>query len=163
MNNSVAIIGSFKQFYPHVIEAINKFREMNIEVTSPLGSSIIEPGIPFVRFTSDNPAQSDEMVQTITLKRIFNASAVYVVCPHGYIGRTTCYEIGRIIQRRMPIYFSKKPKDLPIKIPSSHIVTPEELGKKIVKNKSCWLFEKEGCDLSIEERKLLTKGEFDKK
>ena len=56
-------------------------------MTSPIGSAIIKPGTPFVRFTSDDQGVSDEMVQTITLKRILKASSVYVVDPEGYVGR----------------------------------------------------------------------------
>ena len=155
MKNSVAIIGSFKQFYDQVLEALSDFKDMGISVTSPIGSAIIKPGIPFVRFTSDDPDISDEMVQTITLKRILKASSVYVVNPEGYVGRTTCYEIGRILQSRKPIYFSEMPCDLPIKIPESHILKPEELAKLILKEQICWPYENNPCDLFYEERKLV--------
>lgn len=161
MNNSVAIIGSFKQFYTQVLEVIAIFKKMSIEVTSPLGSAIIKPGIPFVRFTSDNPSQSDEMIQTITLKRIFSASATYVVCPDGYVGRTTCYEIGRIIQGFKPIYFQEIPKDIPIKIPSSHIISPEVLSQKIINNEICWPLKNIACTISREEQKLVTKNSLE--
>jgi len=155
MKNSVAIIGSFKQFYDQVLTALSVFHGMGIPVTSPAGSAIIKPGIPFVRFTSDDPDFSDEMVQTITLKRILKASAIYVVNPDGYVGRTTCYEIGRILQSRKPIYFSETPGDLPIKIPESHILDPKELAKLILKDRICWPYENITCEMFFEERKLV--------
>ena len=155
MNNSVAIIGSFKQFYDQVLKALSDFKSMGVSVTSPTGSAIIRPGIPFVRFTSDDSVISDEMVQTNTLKRILKASSVYVVNPEGYVGRTTCYEIGRILQSRKPIYFSEKPSDLPIKIPESHILNPEKLAKLILKGQICWPYENNTCKLFYEERKLV--------
>jgi hypothetical protein len=155
MKKSVAIIGSFRKFYDQVLAVSDIFNEMDIPVTSPAGSDIIEPDIPFVRFTSDDTNFSDTMVQTITLKRILKASAIYVVNPDGYVGRTTCYEIGRIIQSRKPIYFSEMPTDLPINIPKSHIVHPKELAKLILKGRICWPYENITCETSFEECKLV--------
>ncbi len=137
---TVSIIGSFKQHYSLVLDAIKAFKRNGILVLSPIGSEIIQPVIPFVRFLSDPKEKSDEIVQTITLGRIFLSKAVYVVAPNGYVGRTTCYEIGRAIQIRKPVYFSCHPIDLPIKIPESHILTPEQLSKKILSQKIVWPF-----------------------
>lgn len=67
----IAIIGSFKQYYREIKAALEFFVSNNISVTSSAGAEIIKPDIPFVLFTSDNPNFSDEMVQTITLKRNF--------------------------------------------------------------------------------------------
>ena len=107
--NKIAIIGSFKQHFHEVQAAIKVFRDNDIVTTTPIGSIIIAPGIDFVRFEDDLVEKSDEMVQSITLKRIFDAGVVYVIAPSGYVGRTTCYEIGRILQKKMPIYFSSHP------------------------------------------------------
>lgn len=155
-NHCVAIIGSFKQHYDDVLVAIQELNSLNIEVTTPYGSEILQNGIPFVRFSSDDPHYSDEMVQTVTLRKIFKAKVVYVIAPNGYVGRTTCYEIGRVIQKRMPIYFSEHPKDLPIKIPHSHIVSVESLAELIVDGNVKWPFDLQpDCDISSAERILL--------
>jgi len=50
-----------------------------------------------------------------------------VVAPNGYVGKTTTYEIGRIIQAQRPLYFSESPDDLPIKIPTKHICSASHL------------------------------------
>lgn len=118
---SVAIIGSFRQRYEQVLEAWQTFSDAGMTVTSPLGSPVIEPGIPFVRFSSDNEEHSDAMVQTIALHRIMRADFTYVMAPDGYVGRTTCYEIGRLMQVPRPLYFSEEPDDLPIAVPASHV------------------------------------------
>ncbi|MCG2775683.1 MAG: hypothetical protein L6406_08390 [Desulfobacterales bacterium] len=154
-SKSVAIIGSFKQFYETILSNVQIFRNNNIYVNSPLGSKIICPNIPFVRFESDPSCHSDEMIQTITLERIFNSDVVYVVNPGGYIGKTTCYEIGRVIQRRQPIYFSDAPDDIPIKIPSSHIVNSDMLSKKINESKICQIFSANSSEYCDAEIKLL--------
>jgi hypothetical protein len=123
----VAIIGSFKQHYKSVCAAIATFREAGIDVTTPIGSDIHEEGIAFVRFHTDPPDWDDSTVQTIALHRILRADAVYVVAPSGYVGRTTCYEIGRVLQAAQPIYFSEHPDDLPIAMPADHVVAPAGL------------------------------------
>jgi hypothetical protein len=128
---SVALIGSFKKNYTQILEILKMFTNIGIEVTSPKGTDIVQEGIPFVRFTSDPVDWDDFMVQTMTLHRIFCATFVYVVAPNGYIGRTTSYEIGRIIQAQRPLYFSEHPKDLPIKIPGNHIISPGIISKMI--------------------------------
>jgi hypothetical protein len=47
------------------------------------------------------------------------------VAPNGYVGRTTCYEIGRLVQAARPVYFSDPPDDLPLFVPQSHVLTPQ--------------------------------------
>ncbi|MDG3443980.1 hypothetical protein [Nitrospirillum amazonense] len=153
---SVAIIGSFRQHYDRVVQVIHEFRGAGWSVTSPVGADVIEPDIQFVRFESDNPEHSDEEIQTLTLKNIFSADLVYVVCPGGYIGRTTCYEVGRIIQARRPIYFSEKPKDLPISVGDSFLVSVQDLVSQATKGIfPVWLFGKGDGVLAVAERELV--------
>lgn len=127
MAHSVAIIGSFRQHYATVLGVIRIFREAGWTVTSPAGSDVLEPGIEFVRFSTDHPDHSDAYVQTTTLLNILEAEIVYVVCPEGYVGRTTCYEVGRLRQACVPLYFSEYPVDLPILVPASHVVEASQL------------------------------------
>lgn len=130
--SSVAIIASFRQHYEAVLAVREVFLARGIEVTSPIGSPIIEPGIPFVRFEADSYQASDPAVQSIAVHRILRADAVYVVAPDGYVGRTTCYEIGRVVQAGRPLYFSEVPKDLPICVPSPRVVSAEVLASMLI-------------------------------
>lgn len=123
----VAIIGSFRQYYAAVKEAIRLFREAGWEVTSPAGTEILEPGIDFVRFESDPSHRTDPEVQSATLVNIFAADLTYVVAPEGYVGRTTCYEIGRLVQARKPVFFSEAPRDLPIVVAPKFVASPAEV------------------------------------
>jgi len=148
------IIGSFRQHYELILQAVNFFKKCGIVVLSPLGSNIIEAGIGFVRFTSDLREKTDEIIQAITLTKLFLSTAVYVVAPQGYVGRTTCYEIGRIIQIRKPLYFSEHPLDLPIRIPTSHVVTAEQLSAKIISNSVTWPFAENADEYSRRENEL---------
>ena len=124
---TIALIGSFRKHYDTVLDVLDIFRKADFIITTPLGTPIIKPGMPFVRFISDPSQLEDYMVQTITMERIFRADLIYVVAPGGYVGRTTCYEIGRIIQAAHPLYFTDYPQDFPILIPQSHILSPIEL------------------------------------
>jgi hypothetical protein len=129
---SLAIIASFRNHYEPVLAAREVFLRHGIEVTSPKGSPIIKPGIPFVRFQSDPHHAPDCVVQSTAVHRILRADAVYVVAPDGYVGRTTCYEIGRAVQAGRPLYFSEPPKDLPICVPTDHVVSPETLALMLI-------------------------------
>lgn len=129
--STVAVIGSFRQHYESaVLPAVHALRRNGLIVTSPLAHDINVPGIDFVRFASDNHEHTDAQVQTLALHRILRADFTYVVAPGGYVGRTTCYEIGRVIQARRPLIFSDHPLDLPILVPESHIGTPDFAARK---------------------------------
>lgn len=149
---SVAVIGSFRTHnYGGVMEIIQLLKNAGFEVTSPTGAAIVG-GTEFVRFETDAVHLSDPEVQSVTLERIFSADVVYVVAPEGYIGRTTCYEIGRIVQRRQPVYFSSQPDDLPISIPKGFIMsTSEFIGAFAQGARPSWLFE-QGANFDVERR-----------
>ncbi|MFF3657717.1 hypothetical protein [Streptomyces olivochromogenes] len=102
-----------------------------MEIRSPSLSSILDTSVEFVRFTSDPVDATDHEIQLHTLRRILSSDLVYVVAPGGYIGRTTCYEIGRVHERGVPAFFSEYPKDLPIVVRSESVVKPTLLAKEI--------------------------------
>jgi hypothetical protein len=131
---SVSIIGSFRQFYDEVLSAWRSFAAAGWRITSPRGSAIIQPGIPFVRFVTDPAEWDDATVQTATLHRILRADLTYVIAPRGYLGRTTCYELGRLIQADQPVYFSARPNDLPIAVPDDHVVSVPDLLRRLSEN-----------------------------
>ena len=118
---TAALLGSFRQHYLAILDSWKVLSAEGIRLTTPLGSPVTRESSAelFVRFESDDPSWSDEMVETVAMHRIFSADAVYVVAPSGYIGRTTCYEVGRAIQARRPVYFSESPLDLPLSVPNS--------------------------------------------
>jgi len=153
-NRSVAIIGSFRQHYDQVLSAWTDFRSAGWNVTSPKGTPIVEPGIPFVRFESDYPEWDDGIVQTVALHRILRADLTYVVAPDGYVGRTTCYEIGRVIQANRPLYISCQPVDLPLIIPDLHIVSPTVLTARL-RTEPEPLFSSTRTEYALWERQLI--------
>lgn len=158
MKHSVAVIGSFKQHNEHVQQVCAKLRSAGIAVTSPQGVDVLEAGIDFVRFSTDNANWSDPAIQSLAMHRILRASLVYVVTPSGYIGRTTCYEVGRVVQLKRPIYFSEHPIDLPLHVPQAFVLDESELIQRITDSSwtPCWLFEHDHDHASVLERELIT-------
>jgi hypothetical protein len=154
---SVSIIGSFKQHNESIQLVCATLRSAGIAVTSPVGSTIVQKGIDFVRFPCDPPDWSNPAVQSRALQRIFSADLVYVVAPAGYVGKTTCYEIGRVLQRRQPIYFSAQPLDLPLHVPTSFVFDEVELLRRVSDPswEPIWLFELDGDHASGLERDLI--------
>jgi hypothetical protein len=129
---SVSILGSFRQYYPQVINAIIEFEKNGIVVKSPIVSKIINPGAPFVRFESDSAHLSDYDIQEITFDKIFASDFIYVVAPAGYIGRTTCYELGRVRERGIPVYFSEPVQDLPVEIHPEAVIGAADLAEMMM-------------------------------
>ncbi len=110
MTPTVSIIGSFRKFYKDICNIINNFTNQGICVVSPKVSEICNQIDDFVVFKYDNPSFNPAEIQMITMEKILNSHAVFVYNPNGYIGKTTCYEIGFCISRSVPIFSLKNPK-----------------------------------------------------
>lgn len=152
---TVALIGSFRKHYAEVCAAKAVFDRASVTVTTPAGAEIIENDIEFVRFTADPATWDDPMVQTMALHRILRADAVYVVAPEGYVGRTTCYEIGRCMQAGLPLYFSQRPQDLPLRVPDTHVVPADVLAAYILEEAVTPLLASADAEHASLERRLL--------
>ncbi len=85
----------------------------------------------------------------ITLEKILNADVVYVCNPRGYVGRTTCYEIGFCYSRNKPLYFLCSPKALPMPVVDEQIVSPEEM-RQIILNGKKRIFEPGMCQTALD-------------
>lgn len=145
----VSIIGSFQKYYEGVIKIIRFFRNNGLWVLSPKDSRITGKIEDFVIFESDNQHYTPEEIQMITLDRILSSEAVYVYNPEGYVGRTTCYEIGFCYSRAMPIYFFSMPKDLPIPVLDEQVLSPESFVERFIKDE-CKFYQKlDMCDPAI--------------
>lgn len=130
-NPSVSLVGSFRQHYAQVVRAAKIFAAAGLTVRSPVISRIVNPGGEFPRFESDPPLSSDHHIQAATFEKIFSSDFVYVVAPDGYVGRTTSYELGRVHERGIPVYFSGPPKDLPIDVPAGSVLDPRSLAQLV--------------------------------
>jgi hypothetical protein len=128
---SVSIIGSFRQYYSQAALAVKEFESLGVNVRSPVVSRIVNPGDEYARFETDPPQSSDQLIQAMTMEKILSSDLIYVVAPGGYVGRTTCYELGRVHERSIPVYFSAPPCDLPIEVPPGSVLCVHDLVRKI--------------------------------
>lgn len=128
---TASIIGSFRKYYDDVLDAISIFHNAGIGIASPEGSEVVDPTDEFVRFVTDPRESTDADIQAQALRRILSSDFVYTVCPSGYLGRTTCYEIGMIQSTGIPLYFSSPPKDLPIALRPGSVVNAKKLTQSI--------------------------------
>lgn len=143
----VAIIGSFQKYYNEIKNIIKLFKKEGLLVSSPKESHVKKKIDDFVIFESDNQTQSPEEIQMVTLQKIMSADAVYVYNPGGYIGRTTCYEIGFCFSRCKPIYYFQKPVDLPIPLNSvEQVINPSEFAKLVTMKKQRFIVNYVLCD-----------------
>ena len=130
----VSIIGSFRKedHYSVIKKAIKYFKKHGLIVLSPKGTRVKNSIDDFVIFESDDCLLSPEEIQMVTLDKIIHSNAVYVCNVGGYVGRTTCYEIGFCLSRSVPLYFYAPPNDLPIPVDQDHIKTIEEFCKLVL-------------------------------
>lgn len=132
---TVAIIGSFRKSYTEILDIIKIFKQNGLEVLSPKESYISGKIEEFVIFESDRKDFSPAEIQMITLNKIIAADIVYVYDPNGYVGRTTCYEIGFCFSKKKPIFFFDYPNDIPIPvIKEKQVIKPQELVQFVFHN-----------------------------
>ena len=103
MAHTVAIIGSFQKYYNEILNVIQIFKKEGLYVLSPKESYINGKIDDFVIFESDRKDFSPAEIQMITLDKIIKADIVYVYNPNGYVGKTTCYEIGFCFSKKNTI------------------------------------------------------------
>lgn len=136
---TIAIIGSFQKYYSEILNIINIFKKAGLYILSPKESSICGKVKDFVIFDSDRKDFTPEEIQMITLRKIINADIVYVYNPGGYVGKTTCYEIGFCFSRKKSIYYYDYPDDLPIPVlGDKQVLKPDELIEILRVDKPCF-------------------------
>jgi len=134
----VALIGSFRQHFATILDVRRCCEDRGLSVTTPAGTNVLDDTVAFVRLDCDDTALEDPAVQSVATLRILDADAVYVVAPAGYIGKTTSYEVGRAVQARKPVYFSEAPQDLPVAVPTTHIMTAPDFAAHVTAGLHHW-------------------------
>jgi len=133
MKKCVAIIGSFQKYYNDVVSLIDFLTDQGLFVISPKRSAVVNKIDDFVILRTDNKEFTPVEIQMITTEKILNADVIYVYNPDGYVGKTTCYELGFFLSRFFPIYFYTTPIDLPMPVSKKQILPPEAFAE-LVKN-----------------------------
>lgn len=147
MTCTVAIIGSFQKYYSEILNVIKIFKQFNLHILSPKESYICDKINDFVIFDSDRKDYTPAEIQMVTLDKIVRADVVYVYNPKGYVGKTTCYEIGFCFSKKKPIFFLNEPIDLPIPvIKNEQILAPRAFANYICNNKPEFILNYKLCN-----------------
>lgn len=120
------IIGSFRKYYNDITVAIQLFEENGHKILSPQISKVERNEEGFVILSSDNSQYSHVDIQTMVFHRAFRSDFVYVWNPGGYVGKTTCYEIGRLVERKIPLYYKEYPIDVPLYVPKGSVLSLDD-------------------------------------
>lgn len=123
---NITVIGSFKKYYGDICDLIDLMSKHGVRVLSPKKSRIVENIEGFVILESDDRNCQPYVIQENVFDNIRKSNYVYVWNPGGYLGNSTCYEIGKIIGMEIPLFFKESPKDLPLKVDDCQIKSPSE-------------------------------------
>jgi len=108
---TVTVSGSFHRHIDAIMEAVEEFRSLGIEVLSPKDPRIVDGTGSFLFVASDR-YRSIRLVQDGHLAAISQSSFLWLVSPDGYIGQSASLEIGFAIAYGTPIYGRNLPPDL---------------------------------------------------
>ena len=104
------VSGSFRKHMPAVYRMVSMLEAEGVQVLSPADCRIVDEVGGFVFLASD-PWRSIKMVEDRHLRAIVASDFLLVVCPDGYIGPSTAFEIGVANARGLPIYAETLPLD----------------------------------------------------
>ena len=123
----LTIIGSFRKYYKEICEAIDLFENNGVKIMSPQKSFIVNDIDGFVILDTDERQEEPYRIQERVFDNIEKSVAVYVWNPAGYLGNSTCYEIGKVMEKGKPIFFKEYPNDLPIRVGADMVKDIDEM------------------------------------
>ncbi|UCI07344.1 hypothetical protein [Mesorhizobium sp. B1-1-8] len=112
-NLKVVVSGSFHRHMPAIREAIKHLQSMGVEVLSPSDSEGVDSANDFV-FLAGDTVRSIKAIEDRHLECIRAADFLWVVCPDGYTGSSTCLEIGAAIGFGVPVFAATAAEDTTI-------------------------------------------------
>lgn len=98
-----AVSGSFHRHMPAIYEAVGDLRGRGVTVLSPSDPRIVDNLGEFL-FVASDKLRSVRLVQDRHLEAIQAADFLWLVCPDGYTGPSTCMEIGAAHAAGVPVY-----------------------------------------------------------
>ncbi|MCA9349028.1 hypothetical protein KC878_02670 [Candidatus Saccharibacteria bacterium] len=99
----VVICGSFKQDLLALEKLYQKLSELQCTIISPLSLDFAISDRGFVKSMQDK-AFSNLDIENHHLRSIAFADDIWIHAPNGYLGASTCFEIGYALALNKPIY-----------------------------------------------------------
>lgn len=128
--------GSFGRHFSEIRSAMRTFKKADIQVIAPESVEITAINGNFLLLEDEEKLDPRfvELRYLHQLHKLGSNGFSYFVNPGGYLGRSAAYELGIAQATNVPCYFSHKPKDLPVYVPNSHIISPSGLAEYILTN-----------------------------
>lgn len=98
-----SVSGSFHRHMPAIYEAVGQLRARNITILSPSDPRVVDNMGEFL-FVASDKLRSIRLVQDRHLEAIRASNFLWVVCPDGYTGPSTCMEIGAAHAAGVPVF-----------------------------------------------------------
>lgn len=123
------IHGSFGQHFDAIQAARKLFTAAGIAVLAPAGGELTDETDGFLRFEheADEDPRLIELRYLHTMRTLGQYGFSYFVCPDGYIGKSTAYELGIAQAMNITCFFSHQLADHPAYQPHNSIWSPEDL------------------------------------
>jgi hypothetical protein len=110
----VAVSGSFHRHMEAITAAVQELASRSIIVLSPADPRVVAAQGEFL-FVASDPVRSVRLVQDRHLESVRAADFLWLICPDGYVGRSTSMEIGFAAAVRVPIFATRAPSDLTLR------------------------------------------------
>jgi len=106
----VTVSGSFHRHMPAIYGAVGALREAGVDVLSPSDPTVVDHLGDFL-FVASDKLRSVKLVQDRHFAAIGESDFLWVVCPDGYTGASTCMEIGDARRAGVPVFSDTLPLD----------------------------------------------------
>ena len=97
------VSGSFHRHMAGVYDAVGELRVRSVDVLSPSDPRVVDFIGEFL-FVASDKIRSIKLVQERHFKAIEASDFLWVVCPDGYTGPSTCMEIDRAHSHGVPVF-----------------------------------------------------------
>jgi hypothetical protein len=116
------VSGSFHRHMPAIDAAVSELWARGVEVLSPANPQVVDFKGEFLFVASDR-LRSIKLVQDRHFEAIGQSDFLWVVCPDGYTGPSSCLEIGYASRAGVRVYSDRLPLDITVqyyveKVPS---------------------------------------------
>ena len=131
------VSGSFHRHMPAIVAAVGELWARHVDVLSPADPRVVDFKGEFL-FVASDKLRSIKLVQDRHFAAIRQSDFLWVVCPDGYTGPSSCLEIGYAFRAGVPVYSERLPLDITVqyyveKVPSIGAVVELALGRKRVR------------------------------
>jgi len=110
---TATVSGSFHRHMSGIYCAVGELRAAGVSVLSPSDPRVVDHLGDFLFVASDR-LRSIKLVQNRHFEAIRCSNFLWVVCPDGYTGPSTCMEIGTAVAGGVPVFSNAPALDITV-------------------------------------------------